>query len=240
MRPALAPALRLPQVERTFRRPVLVSAGVHVLLVLLLLWQADRQESLHQRIPGALGPVGGGGERVAYLELPALRTASAAEPVPQLVQPKTLPVPQVQVEDISKKPVMPDLLRLTVALGPLPSLAGPGSGTRGRIGNGSGNGVGNAAGPGTGGAGGDVFPPQARFSILPPLPRPAAVRGRAFRVHFWVDATGRVTKVEVAPTIPDADYRKKFVELMYQYTFSPAMQPDGTPVNGETVLTITL
>jgi hypothetical protein len=66
------------------------------------------------------------------------------------------------------------------------------------------------------------------------------VRGKTFRVHFWVDAGGRVTRVDVTPAIPDAEYRKQFVQLMYQYTFAPALRPDGTPVAGETVLTITL
>jgi hypothetical protein len=59
-------------------------------------------------------------------------------------------------------------------------------------------------------------------------------------VHFWVDAAGRVTRVDVSPPIADGEYRRQFVALMYQYTFAPALQPDGTPVAGEMVLTITL
>jgi hypothetical protein len=46
--------------------------------------------------------------------------------------------------------------------------------------------------------------------------------------------------VDVSPPIPDADYRKRFVQLMYEYTFAPAMRPDGVPVAGEMVITITL
>jgi len=69
---------------------------------------------------------------------------------------------------------------------------------------------------------------------------PASVRGMRFRVHFWVSPGGQVTRVEVTPPIPDAEYRKLFMRHMYEYTFAPAIRPDGTPVAGETVLTITL
>jgi hypothetical protein len=66
------------------------------------------------------------------------------------------------------------------------------------------------------------------------------VRGKSFQVRFWVDPLGKVTRVEVSPEIPDAEYRKKFLALMYEYTFEPARRPDGTPVAGTAVLTITL
>jgi hypothetical protein len=66
------------------------------------------------------------------------------------------------------------------------------------------------------------------------------VRGKTFRVHFWVDAAGHVMRVAVSPPIPDAGYAKQFVALMSQYTFAPALKPDGTATSGETVLTITL
>ena len=59
-------------------------------------------------------------------------------------------------------------------------------------------------------------------------------------MHFWVDAAGRVTRVAVSPPIPDAGYAKQFTALMSQYTFSPALTPDGTVTSGETVLTFTL
>jgi hypothetical protein len=59
-------------------------------------------------------------------------------------------------------------------------------------------------------------------------------------VHFWVDAGGRVTRVDVSPSISDGEYRKQFLQLMYQYTFAPALRPDGTPVAGETVMVFTL
>jgi hypothetical protein len=55
-----------------------------------------------------------------------------------------------------------------------------------------------------------------------------------------VDQSGKVTRVEISPEIPDAEYRRKFLALLYQYTFEPARRPDGTPVAGQAVLTITL
>jgi len=145
---------------------------------------------------------------------------------------------RAQVQDIAPTSVA-DVVPVTVLPGALQGTGG-GSGGAGGIGAAVGTGGGSAAGPGTGGRGGEVFPPQARYSILPPLPKPASVRGKTFRVRFWVDAAGRVTKVDVTPPIPDGEYRKEFVRRMYEYTFTPARRPDGTPVAGETVLTITL
>lgn len=99
--------------------------------------------------------------------------------------------------------------------------------------------------PGTGGTGetgdgGALLAPRPRYTVLPPLDRPAAVRGKSFEVRFWVNEFGRVTRVKVSPEIPDADYRRKFLALMYEYSFEPARRPDGTPVAAQAVLTITL
>jgi hypothetical protein len=55
-----------------------------------------------------------------------------------------------------------------------------------------------------------------------------------------VDVGGRVRRVEVEPQIKDGSYRQKFLSLMYEYTFEPAHRADGTKVDGEAVITITL
>ena len=89
--------------------------------------------------------------------------------------------------------------------------------------------MGSGEGPGSGGDGGSGFAPQSRQMLLPP-DAPQSIKGREFRVRFWIDERGRVTKVEVEPRIEDADYRKKFMDKMYQYTFRPARKLDGTPV----------
>ncbi|UCG86658.1 MAG: hypothetical protein JSW71_22625, partial [Gemmatimonadota bacterium] len=108
---------------------------------------------------------------------------------------------------------------------------GPGSGTGsgGGVGTGQGTGVGSGTGPGSGGDGGSGFAPQSRQMLLPP-DAPESIKGREFRVRFWIDERGRVTKVEVEPRIEDAGYRKKFMDKMYQFTFHPARRLDGTPV----------
>ncbi len=143
---------------------------------------------------------------------------------------------RVEVQDMAPTTSLAEAIPLTALPGTLQ--AGAGAGGPGGPGvRTAGTGAGSGGGPG---GGAEVFPPQARFSILPPLPKPASVRGKSFRVRFWVSVTGRVTRVDVSPPIPDTEYRKRFVELMYEYTFTPAMRPDGTPVAGETVLTITL
>jgi protein TonB len=144
---------------------------------------------------------------------------------------------RAEIQDIAPITSVADVVPVSELPGTLRETGG-GAGT---IGGGAGAGPGTGttgAGPGAGG--GSVFPPQAQYSILPPLPKPASVRGKSFRVHFWVSSSGRVTRVDVNPQIPDEEYRKRFVELMRQYTFTPAMRPDGTPTAGEMVITITL
>ena len=71
-------------------------------------------------------------------------------------------------------------------------------------------------------------------------PEAASLRGRSLQVHFWVDTQGRVTRVRVEPEIKDAAYRAQFVALLREYVFEPARKLDGTRVDGETTITITL
>ncbi len=112
-------------------------------------------------------------------------------------------------------------------------------GTGGRVGS-VGIGSTGAGGAGDQGGGSELLAPRPRYTVLPPLDRPASVRGKSFKVRFWVNQFGNVTRVEVSPEIPDAEYREKFLALMYQYSFEPARRPDGTPVAGQAVLTVTL
>jgi TonB family protein len=66
------------------------------------------------------------------------------------------------------------------------------------------------------------------------------MRGRTVRVHFWVNAQGKVTRVQVDPEIKDAAYRQQFLAMMREYTFNPARRVDGTPVEGELTMPIRL
>ncbi len=234
------PALRFPRAGRSFRRPIAISAALHAAILGLFALEARRADQAKpSRLMGPQGqaPAGGGAAAaaVAYLTLPPYRPEARRSAA--TLRPPTPPAVALPIEE------PPATLSLAEAIGKSGlaawSLAG-GSGAGSGLGIGAGRGSGPGSGPGFGGGEGEVFPPQTRYSILPPLPKPPAVRGKTFRVHFWVDAAGRVTRVDVSPPIPDGEYRKEFVRLMYQYTFTPALRADGTPVAGETVLTITL
>jgi hypothetical protein len=238
MRPAERPALRLPRTQRSFRRPIAVSAAVHAALALLVLWMIGAADADMPVRAGALGPPGRGAA-VRYVELPAYRPPRVTDPAvaaTHLVPPQ----PRVEITDLTPPAPLTDAARVQLLPIPDPGLVRGGAAWGGDVQRGGGPGGGAGTAPGLGGAGGQTFPPQARYSILPPLPRPASVRGRTFQVHFWVDAAGRVRRVAVSPPIPDAGYAKQFVALMSQYTFTPALEADGTPTSGETVLTITL
>ncbi len=230
---------------------MVVAAAVHGGFVIALLIGAAASEEFYRAIgdPGAPGGGGGGGTVVRYVELPPVAMARRASERPQperaAVQ-LVLPRPDIAALPDAMRPLTPpevvgrDVAALRLGSGPAggggPG-AGPGSG--GGVGAGVGAGVGSRRGPGSGGEGGDVLPPEPKFIIVP-ADRPRSVRGREFEVHFWVDATGRVTRVEVEPEIEDADYRRKFLEQMRQFQFTPARTLDGRPVSGHIVIPITL
>lgn len=232
------PSLRLPRTGRPFTRSIAASALLHLGAVGVMIWTLGRADSAAPPAPGWGPGSGGGGER--RLTFVALTPPAPAAPVATRPRIETPPLPTIHEIPVRVQPA--DLLvevpvSVTEALAAAGARGGTGSG--GGVGSGSGTGVGPGRGPGLGGVG-DYFPPTAHYAILPPLPKPAAVRGKSFKVHFWVDARGRVTKVEVSPEIPDGAYRRKFLELMYEYTFAPARRADGTPVAGETIITVTL
>jgi hypothetical protein len=74
--------------------------------------------------------------------------------------------------------------------------------------------------------------------LLPP-DAPGSIKGTEYRVRFWINERGRVTRVEVEPRIADAGYRKKFMDKMRQFTFHPARTADGTPVAAQYDVLIT-
>jgi protein TonB len=233
---------------------VVLSALLHGSLIAALILGAAATTNEVLRTIGGPGPRGGGGGggagTVRYIELPPLASAGMRL-VPQADEPRrprpevVLPRPTVAQADL--QPVPQDLSALADASAPvdgagLGSGSGPGAGTGtgGGVGSGTGSGIGSGEGPGTGGGeGGAVLPPEPKFIIVP-ADRPGSVRGRQYDVHFWVDRTGKVTKVEVDPDIPDAAYRRKFLEQMYKFQFTPARTLDGTPVDGHLIIPITL
>ena len=240
MGPQRLPNLRLPQTERPNTLGVLGSIAAHALFIWFIVWLQMRpvDESTTRR-PGLPGDPGGGG--IHFIRLDAAPPAAAAQPAaepqptpppePVVVPPPlamTLPVEKLDVPASQSLVVGPD------------SATGGSKGAGGGAGGGVGKGLGQDSGPGSGGEGGDIFPPRPKYTILPPLPQPGSVRGKTFRVHFWVNAEGRVTRVRVDPEIKDAGYRQQFLDLMREYGFEPARKLDGTRVSGEIDYIITL
>lgn len=252
MRPPEIPQARLPRMPQRYRPWLAASTVFHAALVLLLLWGGGRSEPLAGGGTG-FGPPGGGGgggnntPDIRYVVLARSTSPSAATDAAVM----TTTTPRVTVR-VAPRPIPAELapLRVPAAFKPLAvapvggmgvgSGAGPGtgSGSGGGVGTGTGTGAGSGRGPGSGG--GDVLPPTVRYTFLPPLPRPGSVQGRTYTVRFEVDANGHVTRVEVEPKIRDAAYRRRFVDVMYRFRFTPATQRDGTPVDGVAVLSFTL
>jgi TonB family protein len=74
--------------------------------------------------------------------------------------------------------------------------------------------------------------------VLAPVNPPKSVRGKLYTVRFWITADGAVTRVEVDPSIDDADYRRAFMDRMRGFQFYPAITRDGRRV--ATIDTVTI
>ena len=242
----------IPRPRERFGGGVAASAAIHGGIVMVMIVAATLGSDEVFRAIGGPGPRGGGGGGggtvIQHVELPPLETAGAvqapeaARPVPQLA----LPAPNLAQLAVSSQRV--ELREVTgqiipaLRLGSGPgSGGGPGAGTGsgGGVGSGQGTGVGSGRGPGTGGEGGSIFPPEPKFIIVP-ADRPGSVRGQEYAVHFWVNTEGEVTRVEVDPDIPDRAYRRKFLDQMFRFRFTPARTLDGVAVDGQIVIPIAL
>lgn len=243
----------MPRGRERYTRGVALAGIVHAGAILALFIAGAATDTYFLGIggPGPRGGGGGGGGSVIRLvDLPPMDRAGQ---VPAVETPPTEPV-ELQLPTPNLQPVLEtnSLFTDPVPTGPIvpgarlgqgPGTgggAGAGSGSGGGVGSGAGTGVGAGEGPGTGGEGGSVLPPEPELMIVPPTDRPRSVRGRTFEVHFWVDASGAVTRVEVDPEIEDGDYRRRFLEQMQRYRFKPARTLDGTAVNGHLIVDITL
>jgi len=241
--PPRVPDLSLPKTSKPFLGGTATSITVHAALLMAVIWTGDRASEELLRAGGGAGPPGGGGgggSPMTYVELPAFATSSPprAEPEPPR-RVRNVPIPEPQLREIPKE-TRP--LTLRPPTGPIvatiDSGRGAGSGDGSGIGSGSGSGTGtgqgagtgSVQGPGTGGSGGAGVGPTLQQALIPPSNWPDEVRGQAYRVRFWVDERGRVTRVEVEPRIPDSAYRNKFLDKMREYVFSPARRADGTAI----------
>src|SRR2546425_4399700 len=223
-------ALPLPQ--RREGPAAALSFLAHVAIAILVLWRGAALFASGGG--GGTGPRGGGGgggrPAATWFALPSLSTAPAENvPPPPAVTVPTLAAPLTE-------PVKLDVPPPTAAIAP-PVAIGTGEGTAGGPGEGPGTGGGKGTGTGTGtgadsgsGSGGDasdIFAATPKWVLNPPDGMP---HGR-YEVRFWVTADGRVTKVEIAPAIKDAGYRREFTRQLMGYLFNPARTRDGRYVD---------
>jgi len=225
--------------ERGGVRGVILSAVVHAALALLVVYSGTRL-MVADRMPGAGrgregGGGGGGGARALLLFAPpAPPAAGPAAPVPPpLVMPKAAPIPLPEIKPPDVPPPSLSAAELLAALGPgegpgKGAGAGPGAGTG--SGGGTGSGRGPGTGPDSGGAGGSLNPPTPKQLLLPPMDKPASVRGSTITVRFEISERGDVMRVSYSPELHDRSYASEFTDKMKHYTFNPATTLDGHPV----------
>lgn len=237
------PELRLPRTRQSALGGTVTSLALHGVLVLLVVWTGRQVSEGEFRAAGGLGAVGGGGggggSEVRYVELQPYLTSSgparSEEPQTRAVE---LPIPRPALKEIPTETRQIRTARPTARVIPAQAIGrgsgsgggdGAGTGSGGGVGSGQGAGVGSGAGPGTGGAGGEAYGPRSRQMLLPPE-APSSVKGQEFKVRFWIDERGRVTRIEVEPRIPDTSYRREFRDRMRQFRFYPARDADGNPM----------
>lgn len=243
----------MPQPRPFARGSFPLSIAFHLVLLTVLLWEQsaeidNRRAAGYPGLPGGGG--GGGGPEITYVALaPPPAAPAAATAVPTRTVTMVLPVLRVtaitrpEPRVITDLPLNARLIQMARTIGAgagIGGARGAGTGSGGGVGSGEGTGSGSGVGPRSGGEGGTVFPPEVRYTFLPPLPRPGSVQGHTYQVRFAVDEQGRVMDVEVEPRIGDGGYRKKFRETMFRFRFDPATLPDGTRVAGTAVLVFTL
>ncbi len=245
---------RLPRSDRRYGAGVILAAAFHVIAVILLVVSLTDPYQAGTERPGVAGGGGGGGggRSVQYVQLPPSSTAGVPTArrasVPAASTELELPRPTTETEE------QPEAIPVTNAdpatlfnerttslltLGPGSGTGvGPGSGAGigGGTGTGRGTGVGSGIGPGSG-DGAAVYAPEPRAIIYPYEAPPASIRGGRFRIRFWVDARGRVDKVEIEPEIQDPAFRRKLLDRVSSWTFYPARTIDGKPVAGQLVIT---
>ena len=236
-RPAL-PGLRLPLGQRRLGRGAAISLLVHALILAVLI--VHGREVL-QRLPGAPGHGGGGGNRpqVNFFTLPTTGPTAVLVPAaPALALSDVRSLPQLKL-DLPPLEVPRETVRVALLGGAAAGASGAGPGAGGGQGGGTGGATGADAGPGTGGEGGYIFVASPRTAILPPLARvPGSVAGRTYVVKFWVAADGRVTRVEIDPPMADAAYSREFQQRMMAYQFYPAHTRDGQSVAGVVTISV--
>ncbi len=230
------PKFRVPESSRKLAGGVIGSASAHTLFVLIVAWSGGEVTGGIHWTAGVAEPLGGGGggggARVRYVELQSAGSVAAASTKTEI------PIPAPVVKQIMRRASPMDIVerakRVVLSNGLARGLSGgahgPAEGSGDGVGSGQGTGIGSANGRETGGSG-PGFAPRSKQMLLPP-DAPKSVKGLEFKVQFWIDRRGRVTKVGVVPEIEHSAYRKKFIERMLRFRFYPARGSEGAPVDG--------
>ena len=263
-RPRYRPPIGVPVGNQRRVRSLLISIGIHLLIIILLIVPFTSPELIREVLgAGGLGPAGGGGGGnrgtggiAKYERLQFVRNAPAPTPPPALVKPPTLkpivppPPPTKPVVNPPPQPAAPtppstaaatDAKSLVTGTGGgagTDGSAGAGPGSGGGVGSGVGTGKGTSVGPGTGGGPGTVYPPAPTELFLPPLPVPNKAKGTVV-VVFDVDSTGKVMDLQFTPT-RDGAYNRKLREALVAIRFRPAVNAQGVPVRGKAEITYSL
>ena len=263
-RPRYRPPIGMPGGKQRRVRSLLISIGIHLLIIILLIVPFTSPELLREVLgAGGLGPSGGGGggnrgtggiakdERLQFV-----RVAPPPPPPPLLVRPPTIqpivppPPPTPPVVKPPQQPSAPTQPAAATTADAKSAVtgsgggagtdgsAGAGPGSGGGVGSGAGTGKGTSVGPGTGGGPGVVYPPAPTELFLPPLPVPNKAKGTVI-VVFEVDSTGKVLDLQFTPT-KDGAYNRKLREALVAIRFRPAVNAQGVPVRGKAEITYSL
>ena len=237
------PGAVLPEARVSFKGGTATAILVHGLLVLIIIWTGIQAANRLMGTGPGTGPAGGGGGMgaVTYVELPAFIGQDQGVRAPEPEDAIEFSLLESQVKVISR-PIRQERFPQTLARVAPAVWQGRGGGSDnsrgsgGGAGSGSGTGIGSDTGPGTGGGQGAVLAPEPRAVIYPATKPPASVSGVQLLIHFWVDARGRVTKVEVEPTLADDSYMRELLQSLRQWVFYPARTAEGRPTEGELVV----
>ena len=222
-------AYSLPLARRRQGPAAAASLLAHVAVAFLVLWRGAALLAGGGGGTGARGGGGGGGRpAVTWFTLPTASAPVALDmpPAPVVTVPiVALPDPvKIDVPPLEPTPVPPPVAPPTTGTS-TGTTGGPGQGpgSGGGQGTGTGPGSGSDAGPGSGGEAGYI-PADVRGLIVPP----DCAKGR-FLVRFWVEADGRVSRVDVDPPPRDTGCRREMLAQMKAYRFRPATR-SGQPV----------
>lgn len=261
-RPKYRPPIGVPVGNQRRLRSLLLSIGIHLLIIALLIVPFTSPELLREVLgAGGIGPAGGGGggsrgtggaaknERLQFVRMapPPPPPPVVTPPVVKPIVPPPPPPPEIKPQPQPAAAAQPSATTAANAQSAVTGTgggagsdgsAGAGAGSGGGTGSGAGTGKGTSVGAGTGGGPGTVYPPAPTELFLPPLPVPNKAKGTVI-VVFEVDSTGKVLDLQFTPT-RDGAYNRKLREALVAIRFRPAVNAQGVAVRGKAEITYSL